>query len=116
MTVGLEPASPLADAAGRAPASRAAAKIALAFAALYALLALPAVMSIGLPLPVLAISPLLAGALIALSVIDIATLRLPDAITLPLTVAGPLIAWATGWDEPLWRILSAAVGFLALFA
>ncbi len=116
MTAGPEPASPPADASASAPASRATAKTAPAFAALYALLALPAAINVGLPLPVLAMSLLLAGALIALSVIDIATLRLPDAITLPLTVAGPLIAWATGWDEPLWRILSAAVGFLALFA
>jgi leader peptidase (prepilin peptidase)/N-methyltransferase len=116
MTAGSETPSRLADATGRAPPSRAAGRTTFAFAALYALLALPAVIDIGLPLPVLAISLLLAGALIALSVIDVATMRLPDAITLPLTVAGPLIAWATGWDEPLWRVVSAGVGFLALFA
>ena len=82
---------------------------------LYALVAIPALHAIGPLLPVILIAALLAAGLIALSVIDLATMRLPDAITLPIILAGPPIAWVMGWDDPLWRILSAAIGFLALF-
>jgi leader peptidase (prepilin peptidase)/N-methyltransferase len=118
VTITPEPASPIAGAAVSSSALRAAIGKAapLLFAALYALLAIPALIDIGIPLPALAISALLAAALVALSVIDLATMRLPDAITLPLIIAGPPIAWALGWDDPLWRFVGAGGGFLALFA
>lgn len=57
----------------------------------------------------------LAVTLIALSVIDLRTFRLPDALTLPLAAAGIASAW---WleDELVWRAFSAIAGYLALRA
>jgi len=98
-----------------APSSRLMKAAPYLFSGLYALLAIPALYDIGVPVLVVVISILLAGSLIALSVIDMTTMRLPDAITLPLIATGPLIAWVLGWDDPIWRVLSAAIGFLALF-
>lgn len=89
----------------------------LIFTAIYAALAIAVIRDGGsMPVPALAASLLLAAALIALSVIDLATLRLPDAITLPLILTGPALAFAFGWGGVLWRVASAGVGFLALFA
>jgi leader peptidase (prepilin peptidase)/N-methyltransferase len=68
------------------------------------------------PVSVLIASIALASALVALSVIDLRTMRLPDALTLPLIAAGPLLVFALDWGSPLWHAGSAAAGFLALFA
>jgi leader peptidase (prepilin peptidase) / N-methyltransferase len=117
MTASPEQAKPVTDAAAANPAPRTALSRAAPslFGALYALLAIPALLATDIPAAALMISILLAAALVALSVIDMETMRLPDAITLPLIAAGPLIAWALGWDTPFWRILSAGAGFMALF-
>lgn len=88
----------------------------LALTTFYAALALVALRGDTTPVPVLAISVPLGTALIALTIIDMRTMRLPDAITLPLIAAGPLVALAFGWDGVLWHIGSAAAGFLFLFA
>ena len=88
----------------------------LILTAVYAAFALAVMRNEAIPGSVLAASLLLAAALIALSVIDLAIFRLPDAITLPLISAGPFLALAFGWDGVLWRIASAGVGFIALFA
>jgi leader peptidase (prepilin peptidase)/N-methyltransferase len=115
MAASPEPA-PAADWPADQPARSFHGKTAIAlFIGLYVLLALPAILDAGLPLPVLLISGLLAAALIALSVIDLATMRLPDVITVPLIVAGPVLAWVFGWDDLLWGLVSAAAGFAALF-
>jgi leader peptidase (prepilin peptidase) / N-methyltransferase len=82
----------------------------------YASLAFAALRDSAIPPAVLAASALLAAALIALSVIDLATFRLPDAITLPMILAGPLLAFAFGWEGVLWRVISAGVGFFSLYA
>jgi leader peptidase (prepilin peptidase) / N-methyltransferase len=87
----------------------------LLLAAVYALLAIPALYDVQIPVVIL-ITCLLGAALIALSAIDIATMRLPDAITLPLALSGIVLAWIFGWDGPVWRIASAAAGYGALFA
>ena len=55
----------------------------------------------------------LAATLIALSVIDLRTFRLPDRLTLPLAAAGVVAAWLLG-EDPVWRIASAVAGHLAL--
>ena len=88
----------------------------LVLTALYAVLAIVPLRTQTVPLAVIGVSAPLAVALIALSIIDLRTMRLPDALTLPLIVAGPLIALALGWDGALWRVGSAAAGFLSLFA
>jgi leader peptidase (prepilin peptidase)/N-methyltransferase len=68
------------------------------------------------PPPVLIASAALGSVLVALSVIDLRSMRLPDALTLPLIAAGLLLAFALGWGSPLWHAGSAAAGFLAFFA
>ena len=117
MTAGPEQAGTDEDAAAERQAPRTAFGRAapFMFGGLYALLAMPTLLATDIPAAALIISILLAAALVALSVIDLDTMRLPDAITLPLIATGPLIAWALGWDTPFWRILSAGAGFLALF-
>lgn len=55
----------------------------------------------------------LAAMLIALSVRDLRTFRLPDALTLPLAAAGVAAAWLLG-NDPVWRLVSAFAGYLAL--
>jgi leader peptidase (prepilin peptidase)/N-methyltransferase len=87
----------------------------LLLAAAYVLLAIPALHDVGIPL-ILVITGLLGIALIALSASDIATMRLPDAITLPLIPAGIALAWIMGWDNPAWRAASAVIGYGVLFA
>ncbi|WP_088343238.1 MULTISPECIES: A24 family peptidase [Rhodomicrobium] len=82
----------------------------------YLLLALAVLSRDAMPAGVLAATAVLGAALVALSVIDLRTMRLPDAITLPLVATGPLLTFALGWDDPLWRIAAAAAGFLALYA
>lgn len=69
--------------------------------------------------PVLAASLVLAWSLMVLAAVDVAVLRLPDLITLPLTAVGLLLAWwlpaADGWADHLAGSV-AGYGFLALFA
>lgn len=88
----------------------------LLFAAAYAVLALPTLREGAMPPRLLAVSALLAVVLAALSAIDLATFRLPDALTLPLIAAGPVLAWALGWDDALWRLGAAAAGYVFLYA
>jgi leader peptidase (prepilin peptidase)/N-methyltransferase len=83
---------------------------------IYAALAVVPLRAQATPLAVIGVSAALGAALIALSIIDLRTMRLPDAITLPLIVAGPLVALCFGWDGALWRVGSAAAGFVFLFA
>ena len=84
--------------------------------ALYAGLALAPLRAETVPLAIIAVSVPLGAALIALSVIDLRTMRLPDALTLPLIAAGLLLGLALGWDGTMWRAGSAAAGYLFLFA
>ena len=83
---------------------------ALAFLGLYAVLAAPAIWQQP-PAPVLLASLVLAVLLAALSAIDLRTLRLPDALTAPLALAGLLVAWLA--HAPVWwHALSAVIGFV----
>lgn len=59
------------------------------------------------------VSILLSAALLALALIDVAILRLPDAITFPLIAAGPIIAGLGGGDI-VERVIGAATGYLCL--
>ena len=56
-------------------------------------------------------SILLLTTLVALSTIDWLTFRLPDALTLPLAVAGLIVHWEGGQFAVLERLIAAAVGF-----
>lgn len=78
--------------------------------ALYALVPALAWYDTAVPTLSLALSLALAIALIALSEIDRTSLRLPDAITLPLLPVGILAATVTT-GETLWHIFSAGLGF-----
>jgi leader peptidase (prepilin peptidase) / N-methyltransferase len=83
-------------------------------ALLYAAIPLLAWRGIAVPPAVLALSLLLAAALVALSEIDRTSLRLPNVITLPLVLAG-LLAAAIINGEILWHLLSAVLGFAFIF-
>lgn len=59
---------------------------------------------------------LLGTALVALSAVDLHTLRLPDAVTLPLAAAGLGLAALLGWEPSLaWRCGAAAGGYLFIW-
>ncbi len=57
----------------------------------------------------------LAIALIALSLIDFATMRLPDVITLPLIAAGCIIVPAGNLELIGWHILAAVSGYAVFY-
>jgi leader peptidase (prepilin peptidase)/N-methyltransferase len=101
------------NASGRAAHLIAAAPFLLTI--LYLIAALPALLEAAMPSFVIAASALLGAALIALSLIDLRTMRLPDAITLPLIVAGPAVAFTAAGASLVWHIGSAAAGFLLLY-
>ena len=66
--------------------------------------------------PAFAIQSLVLGTtLLALSVIDIQTIRLPDALTIPLASVGCVIVAPSTPDAFAWRVASAGVGFLVLY-
>lgn len=63
----------------------------------------------------LALTLVLAVALIAVAIIDLKTYRIPDWLTLPLVAIG---LWATYADDPdrlLLHVLAALIGFLAFW-
>jgi leader peptidase (prepilin peptidase) / N-methyltransferase len=89
-------------------------------AAAYLALALPGLWSgprtFGVVLPTV----ILGTVLVALSVVDLASMRLPDALTLPLIAAGLICAAAFKWDgssalDLRWRIAAAALGYGLLY-
>ena len=82
----------------------------------YALSAWPAISGGQLPMTIVAVSVPLGAILITLSSIDLRTGRLPDILTLPLMITGPIIALAFGWQDPVWHVVAAAVGFGAFYA
>jgi leader peptidase (prepilin peptidase)/N-methyltransferase len=98
-----------------APFSRLPDAAPVALGILYVSLGVAGFAHSGASLAIMALSALLGAALVVLSVIDLRTFRLPDAITLPLAAAGPFLAWAFGWGEPLWHLGSAAAGYLLLY-
>ena len=79
---------------------------------LYALVAIPPLCGQGSPISAPIMSVPLGAALIALSVVDLRSFRLSDTLTLPLIAAGTLLSLTFGWDLMLWRLGSAAAGFL----
>ncbi len=86
------------------------------FAAIYGLLAVPAIFASPPWDPAdLTATGVLAVVLIMLSAIDVRALRLPDALTLTLTVAGVALAAGLGWDTPQARVIAALAGFGALY-
>ena len=67
-----------------AGADKAARWLPVVLSGVYAALALPAAIEHTMPAPVALISVLFAAVLIALSIVDLKSLRLPDVLTLPL--------------------------------
>jgi leader peptidase (prepilin peptidase)/N-methyltransferase len=82
-----------------------------AFAALYVLLAMPAVWGHTPSGPWLVASVVLAVTLAALSAIDVREHRLPDALTLPLAAAGLLVSTYIVGNPLWWHVTSAVIGF-----
>ncbi len=86
------------------------------FFAGYIVLSLPPVMGHGFSTIELVATALLGCGLVSLSVIDIASYRLPDPITLSLTALGVLLSGLMEWDDAIHRIAAAALGFTSLYA
>ena len=63
----------------------------------------------------LAATVLLGWVLLALSIADFLTLRLPDVLTLPLTVIGLALSLALPESRPITHLIGAAAGFCALY-
>lgn len=87
-------------------------------AAFYLIAALPMFVSETIVTPAtLLATVVLGGSLVALSAIDLATMRLPDAITLPLAAIGLIFAFALGTEAQLfWHLAAAAGGYLTIWA
>jgi leader peptidase (prepilin peptidase)/N-methyltransferase len=69
-----------------------------------------------LPVPLAWIGTLFGWALLALTIIDLRWLWLPNIVTLPLGVAGLLVAWVIAPDSVLDHIVGVALGYGALVA
>lgn len=85
--------------------------IALGFGVAYVALAAPALWWSSKSPEVILPAVLLATVLVVLSVIDIRHFRLPDALTLPLAVAGLACSGLLHWDDMYWRLAATCVGF-----
>lgn len=88
--------------------------------ALYVALALPVIWSGARTWSVIVPTMILGATLVVLSVIDLETMRLPDALTLPLIAVGLLCAALFQWDgdswfDLRWRVAAAALGYGLLF-
>jgi len=70
----------------------------------------------GLDATHLAASALLAALLVAITVSDVATMRIPDVFTLAVFALGVAVAASRGWEALMWALLAAAIGFLSLLA
>jgi leader peptidase (prepilin peptidase) / N-methyltransferase len=93
---------------------------ALLLAAGYVALALPVFWSGARTWAVMVPTFGLGAALLALSLIDLQTLRLPDALTLPLIAAGlacaAILKWDGGeWTGLAWRVVAVALGYGLIF-
>jgi leader peptidase (prepilin peptidase) / N-methyltransferase len=84
----------------------------------YAAMALPlAFMSTQMPPAVMLGSLVLGAGLVALSAVDLLTLRLPDAITLPLAAVGLALAAGIGLEPSfVWRLGAAVTGYGIVWA
>lgn len=82
----------------------------------YLILALPVMVAVRPSLLDVTITVLLGLTLVALSVIDIDCLRLPDVLTLPLVGSGLGLALFLKWDDPIYRVGAALVGYGVLYA
>ena len=56
----------------------------------------------------------LAAGLIALSIADVKTCKLPDSLTLPLLACGLLVAWLISLPDWQWHVLGALSGYAVL--
>jgi leader peptidase (prepilin peptidase) / N-methyltransferase len=82
--------------------------------AIYGVTILPGLAWGGLNPAGVAAAAFLAAVLATLSAFDVLELRLPDALTLPLVVAGVCMAWWLDLASPWWRAASALIGYLVL--
>lgn len=85
---------------------------AAALAACYTASALPVLQDQTTPIQTVIASVVLASGLVVLSAIDLKTLRLPDALTLPLAALGLGLTVALTWEPSVWwRLAAAAAGY-----
>jgi leader peptidase (prepilin peptidase) / N-methyltransferase len=81
----------------------------------FALAALPALRELSSRPLVAALSVVLVAVLIAASVIDWRSFILPDRLTLPLILAGPIVTLMVGSGNLVWSLVSAAIGYGLLY-
>lgn len=89
--------------------------LAAGLAAGYILLALPVMAGRIIDTPTVIASVLLGGMLVALSAIDAVSFRLPDVLTLPLTVLGLATTWWLDLDRVEYRAAAALIGYATLW-
>lgn len=95
--------------------SRAFCWSALAFGAVYLATAIVALGGGGIPAEGLISAAVLGIFLVALSVIDARSYRLPDVLTLPLIALGLLFTAFLHWDDLWLRVAAAALGYTSLY-
>jgi len=90
--------------------------VALKVTALFIVIALPAFVSDDARLPSMRhATPMLGLCLFALATIDLATFRLPDALTLSLAASGLALSFCFDWSPgSAWRLVGAAAAFFGL--
>lgn len=52
--------------------------------------------------------------LVAIAVIDLKSLRIPDALTLPMVASGLSLAWLSGYSDFADRLIGAGAGYLTM--
>lgn len=104
------------DHVGRAAAMGLYLPIALGFGAGYSVLAVLALWRSPMSPTVILPTLLLGAILVALSTIDVRHFRLPDALTLPLALAGLACTVMLNWEDIYWRLAATCAGFGLLAA
>jgi leader peptidase (prepilin peptidase)/N-methyltransferase len=89
--------------------------IALVLGGVFVICALPAAGELMSTPGAIPAAVLMGPLLVALGTVDLRSLRLPDALTLPLGASGLLFCLAYGWDSFAVRLLAIAGGFAALY-
>lgn len=84
-------------------------------AAIYALCGAPYALLPGQTLASYAVAGALAACLVLLNVIDLRSYRLPDLLTLPLLLAGLVLAALQGQETLLWHAVAAVAAGLTLY-
>ena len=90
-------------------------KLVLGYISGYALILAAAANRLDMPPDIFVLTIILGTVLVALSVTDHHTLRLPNVLTLPLAAVGLISAWWLQLDSAFARVGAGVIGFLAIY-